>query len=278
MGKMEPRISPLMRNAFQESYSGYAVLREIEQDFNGAGVALGDVTDDTVAGMRRTLVAQYYSTVNWTSDEDVNRVLNAFRAHMMRLEHVKNPECDAEVEKLKKYLEGDDFSYDKGKITDMRSPSAGLRIDLSRFSIDTTQVQRNMDIMDRQVESAPAVAIGVAKDMVESCYKAILQDANAGFSDSENIPELAHKAADVLNLLPQNISERKKGEKAIKKVLGSLTNIVQGTAELRNQYGSGHGRKAGHAGLSPRHARLAARAAVTLVAFLLETAEQRKKN
>jgi len=44
-----------------------------------------------------------------------------------------------------------------------------------------------------------------------------------------------------------------------------------GIAELRNHYGSGHGREPTAKGLQPRHTRLAVGAAATLVTFLFET-------
>jgi hypothetical protein len=46
--------------------------------------------------------------------------------------------------------------------------------------------------------------------------------------------------------------------------------IVSGIAELRNEYGTGHGKASGQGGLGPRHARLAVGAASTLAAFLFE--------
>ena len=46
-------------------------------------------------------------------------------------------------------------------------------------------------------------------------------------------------------------------------------------AELRNSYGSGHGKDAKFKGLSPRHARLAVGAGVTAVHFLWETFEEK---
>lgn len=278
MDNMKPLISPRTRHAFQDSYAHRGSLRHIEQDFNAEGVERRhEPATGTGADVRHAVVGQYYSTVDWTSGEDVRRVLNAFEAHMMRVEEMIWPECEGEVEYLKKHLTCDGFSYDKGKITAARL-TIGLGIDLSRFDIDTVQVQRNMDIMNQHIESAPEVAIGAAKDMVESCHKTILKDAGVEFSGSESITQLTHKTNDALDLLPGKVSEEKKGRDAIRKVLGNLASIVQGTAELRNLYGSGHGKGQGHSGLSPRHALLVARAAATLVAFLLETAERRKKN
>ncbi len=60
-----------------------------------------------------------------------------------------------------------------------------------------------------------------------------------------------------LQLVPEEIAEGKKGAEAIKRILGNFAQLTQGLAELRNLYGSGHGRDSSRRGLQPRHARLA---------------------
>ena len=92
----------------------------------------------------------------------------------------------------------------------------------------------------------------------------------------EEMPQLIRRVTKALDLLPENIPEERKGVEAIRRVLGSLANIVRGMAELRNAYGSGHGREPGRGNLLTRHARLCAGAASTLVVFLMETARVRR--
>ena len=57
----------------------------------------------------------------------------------------------------------------------------------------------------------------------------------------------------------------------IRRMLSNLNQVSQGIAELRNLYGTGHGRDGRFIGLKPRHAKLAVGAAATLGTFLLET-------
>lgn len=76
---------------------------------------------------------------------------------------------------------------------------------------------------------------------------------------------------EALQLVPEGVSDTAKGSKTIKAVLGNLAAVVQGLAELRNLYGTGHGKHGRTKGLQPRHARLAAGAAATLATFLFET-------
>jgi hypothetical protein len=54
-------------------------------------------------------------------------------------------------------------------------------------------------------------------------------------------------------------------------LLNNLASISNGLAEIRNLYGTGHGKHARSKGLQRRHARLAVGAASTLGVFLFET-------
>ena len=66
-----------------------------------------------------------------------------------------------------------------------------------------------------------------------------------------------------------------KGTETIQRLLSNLGAVAQGLSELRNLYGTGHGKHGKAKGLFARHARLAVGAAATLATFLLETHEDR---
>ena len=54
-----------------------------------------------------------------------------------------------------------------------------------------------------------------------------------------------------------DVPQAAKGAEMVKRVLSNLATIVQGVAELRGLYGTGHGKDGKARGLQPRHARLA---------------------
>jgi hypothetical protein len=85
------------------------------------------------------------------------------------------------------------------------------------------------------------------------------------------------ETAKLLKLTPTDIPNETKAVTSIKQILGSLSSVVQGIAEVRNEYGSGHGKDGKFKGLQPRHAKLAVGAASTLAIYLLETHELRKE-
>jgi len=130
--------------------------------------------------------------------------------------------------------------------------------------------------MERDVNgNDPASAIGTAKNLVEACCKTILKERNAGESNKEDIPGLVKSICKVLSLTPDDIPNTAKAADTIKRLLSNLATVVQGLAELRNNYGAGHGKAAGTKGLQPRHARLAVGAASTLAVFLFQTHKAR---
>ncbi len=128
------------------------------------------------------------------------------------------------------------------------------------------------------VESNPKLAIGTAKELLETICKTILEHYNIQ-SQKENLPELVKRVSKKLSLLPENISDDKKGSDAIRRVLNSLAQVTQGVAELRNLYGTGHGRSSHRqSGIQPRHARLVVNSVITVVTFWIETFDERQKS
>ncbi len=141
---------------------------------------------------------------------------------------------------------------------------------------DPGYVAQQITRMDAAVLNDPGLAIGTAKELVETCCKTILTDRGVAFSKNADIPELVKLTSKELELTPADIPEKAKASDTIKRLLSNLATITQGVAELRNHYGTGHGKAAGAKGLQPRHAKLAVGAASTLAVFLAETHNDRR--
>lgn len=140
---------------------------------------------------------------------------------------------------------------------------------------DPGYVSRQITRMEAAVADDPGLAIGTAKELVESCCKTILDARGVAYPRAADIPELVKLTAKELDLTPADIPERAKAGDTIKRLLSNLASITHGVAELRNHYGTGHGKAAGARGLQSRHARLAVGAASTLAVFLAETHGER---
>lgn len=142
-------------------------------------------------------------------------------------------------------------------------------------ALDAGWMQKEIERLENAVERDPALAIGTAKELVETCCKSILSKRGVAISRSDDLPKLTKMVAQELRLVPEGISDEAKGAKAIRLILQNLSAMTQNLAELRGLYGSGHGRDGKHRGLEPRHARLAVGAAVAFIDFITETYHRR---
>ncbi|WP_109807387.1 abortive infection family protein [Sphingosinithalassobacter portus] len=150
-----------------------------------------------------------------------------------------------------------------------------LRAKTVADALNAGWMKKEIERLENSVDRDPALAIGTAKELVESCCKTVLTNRGIPFSKNADLPTLTKLVAGELGLVPEGISEEAKGANTIKLILRNLTALTQYLAELRGLYGSGHGRDGQHKGLQPRHARLAVGAAVSFIDFVTETYRQR---
>jgi len=143
-------------------------------------------------------------------------------------------------------------------------------------SLDANHLAEQIRRMEDSVESDPSLAIGTAKELIETCCKTILAERGKEFPGRSDIPRLTKATLKELNLVPEGIPSAARGADVIKRLLSNLSTVSHGLAELRGLYGTGHGQHKTSTGLTTRHAKLAVGAASTLVMFLFETHEQTK--
>ncbi len=149
---------------------------------------------------------------------------------------------------------------------------------------DNLKNKFSSEYMSRQIElmvsmqlTNPTNAIGLSKELIESCCKTMLDELNIEWGKNDDVPQLANKTLNALNLLPVNVQETDQGAEAIRAVLGNLRAITTKLAEIRNPFGSGHGKSASFQGLETRHAKLAVGSSITFVDFIWSTYENQKK-
>lgn len=142
-------------------------------------------------------------------------------------------------------------------------------------ALDAGWMQKEIERLENGVEKDPALAIGTAKELVETCCKTILSKRGIKVPNDIKMPDLTKLLTKELKLVPEGISEEAKGSEKIKLILHNLSSLTKYLSELRGLYGSGHGRDGKHRGLEPRHARLAVGAAITFIDFVTETHKQR---
>ncbi|HYV35243.1 MAG TPA: abortive infection family protein [Gemmataceae bacterium] len=269
------------RLEFRELLVGWT-LREIGDEFAAAGIRNdSEYVPPLISGQRRTLVEQYYHTLDFSDPGDVEKLLLAYE-NILTITLNKQPmfgqtvetcraENAAKVERLVAWLRKDGFEFENGRITRVSGSLSvgGLHAKAAEFNADymTAEIKR----IERAVTDDPALAIGAAKELVETCCKTILAARGKPVTDKPDVQPLVRRTCEELQLTPDGIPEDARGAKVIKGILGNLSTITQNLAELRNLYGTGHGKDGTVKGLTARHARLAVGAAVALVEFLFDT-------
>jgi len=141
--------------------------------------------------------------------------------------------------------------------------------------IDEDYIHRQVNRMTAAIEHDADLAIGTAKELIETVCHTILSERGKPVEDKPDLLPLVRRVLEELQLVPDGIADEVKGAKSIKSLLGNLAVIAQSLAELRNLYGTGHGKHSSRKGLAARHARLAVGAATTLVVFMFDTHSER---
>jgi hypothetical protein len=120
----------------------------------------------------------------------------------------------------------------------------------------------------------PEGAITIARTLLETVTKRILDECDAAYIDTDDLPKLYSKAAQALNLAPNQHTEE-----PIKAILGGAMTLVNGIGTLRNRLSDSHGR-GGRLPVrpSPRHASLAVNTAGAVATFLVETFNEKRAN
>jgi hypothetical protein len=136
---------------------------------------------------------------------------------------------------------------------------------------DAGYVAQQITRMESALYNDPGLAIGTAKELVETCCRTILHERGVQVGRNMDLPQLVKLTSKELELTPSDIPEKSKASDTIRRLLSNLATITQGITELRNEYGTGHGKNHDAKGLTSRHAKLAVGAASTLAVFLIET-------
>lgn len=145
-------------------------------------------------------------------------------------------------------------------------------VDIKKL-LNADYVSQQINLMESSIENSPHISIGLAKELIETCCKSIIDERKETYDKNWDLPKLMKETTKLLKLTPDDIPNEARAAGSIKQILGSLSSVVQGIGEVRNEYGSGHGKDGKFIGLQPRHAKLAVGAASTLAIYLLETHE-----
>lgn len=119
----------------------------------------------------------------------------------------------------------------------------------------------------------PEGAITIARTLLESVCKHILDEASVSYGNSPDLNALYRLTADLLKLSPAQHTEQ-----VFKQILGGCTSVIEGLGAIRNRHSDAHGQ--GRAAVKPtaRHAELAVNLSGAAASFLLSTWEARQSS
>ncbi len=218
------------------------------------------------------------SFVNEASDEDVIKLLkDLLDYYEKKYEKEFTQEADEETyeyfgynaeyarlhKKCRTYID---------KILNISTPLIANAVDL-QVKFSSEYLTKQINLMITMQNENPTDAIGKAKELIESCCKTILDNKGVAWDKNWDISKLTGETLKLLSLTPKNIPDSDPVSENIKAVLGNLRGITTKLAEIRNPYGSGHGKSASFKGLETRHAKLAVGCSITFVTFLWDTYE-----
>jgi len=125
-----------------------------------------------------------------------------------------------------------------------------------------SQWQKALDRKQTDVDGA----ITIARTLLESTLKHILDELNIKFNDGADLPDLYKEVAKTLKLAPEQHHEQ-----IFKQILGGASSIVTGLGALRNKLGDAHGKSKKAIKPSERHSELAVNLAGIMATFLFKT-------
>ena len=277
-------ISPKTRLKFREHFVSTSVAH-VDDAFALAGIPLRDDFVPPCSGARRSRVEQYYVNVDFSKRTDARRVLVVYEHVLDELENqvahgddYSKKYATKTLDSLLRCVRRDGFDWVGGHLVSVAKMTQLRDIHDVITTVNAPELARQLARLRDAVDEDAGLAIGTAKEMLETTCKTILEDQGISFDAGWDLPELLKVTRRELKLLPDDIPEAVRGAETVKRLLSSLGQIGHGLAELRNLYGSGHGRSARAKGLSARHARLAVGAVATLVQFLFDTHQERKSH
>ncbi len=216
---------------------------------------VNEAPDESVEKLLKDLLAYYEENFEQEFTEEANEDLFGYSRY--------NAEYARLYKKCRSYVD---------RILNVTTPLAPNAVELQeKFSSE--YLSKQIELMLKMQSENPTDAIGKAKELIESCCKTILDNKGVAWDKNWDMGKLIGETLSLLNLTPKSIPNTDPVSENIRAVLGNLRGITTKLAEIRNPYGSGHGKSAAFTGLETRHAKLAVGCSITFVTFLWDTYE-----
>jgi len=266
-------VSRATRNAIRRPMNVLARGAICEYWENEGFQAIEGYVPTREGGVRQTAFDSYATAVDWADEEQVRRALRVFESLLRRLRKEGALES-AEEAQISQLLSRDGCRLDE-ELRIHVPRVAHLELHLAALG-NASGIRSELERVRRVGTEYPDDAIGAAKQLIEATAKLVLYERGRPVNENDDVPALIKQAQQALHLHPAALplsqaSTSPDNAESIKRILGALSSAAIGVAELRNRYGTGHGRLTAPTGLGPRHARFAVGTASTWCELLLDT-------
>ena len=264
----DPEIQLIMRTEMQRSsnflrnHKIIALKRAIVSTFDDSRWReLGYLTDTTgmIEGHERLLRSLYFG-----DDDYEGNVLRMVR--QIADDNEDNIRIMEDFVELEAWLKNEDKEL-WAKIYGHTGAIDLNEVEEAAVQLDITELNKHAARIRNGIRNDPEQAIGSAKELLETVLKAIV--GIEGERAKQEVTTLVKDAFSTLKLDADKSLDGKPGRATVLRTLSNLAQIVQGVTEVRNLYGTGHGRYKS-AELDVAHARLVVNASITLATYLLE--------
>jgi hypothetical protein len=150
----------------------------------------------------------------------------------------------------------------------MRPADSAVTAAIEKFDSEHALAAWNKALERKRTD--PEGAITMARTLLETMCKHILDERDVSYGESPDLPELHRLTSKALNLAPSQHTEG-----VFRQILGGCQSVVEGLGALRNKLSDAHGtgKRAVKPAVKPaaRHAELAVNLSGALALYLLAT-------
>ena len=129
-------------------------------------------------------------------------------------------------------------------------------------------IEPQVNAIERAIVENPALAFDLARVLIESTCRTLLDERSVAYSTRDDLPSLFRTVTQRLPFLPKEAKQESEVRTSLQKTLSGLNTALHGVCELRNQCGfASHGSDGHRPAMESVQARLAAQAADAIVGF-----------
>lgn len=132
-------------------------------------------------------------------------------------------------------------------------------------------VSSKIKIMEENLNDNPDLSLGTAKELIETYCKSVLKGKDIEYDKDWELQKLFKRTIDVVDFVDlTNVDNPQQAEKSVKQLLSGCNSIIHGVTELRNAYGTGHGKDKDFVCLPSSYVRFVIATVADIILFLLQ--------